>query len=95
MTGLENYNRKAFIDKAKDIEKLGYKAVHTADMPDDLEYMDYIKTSISRLAKCDYIYLLPNWVQSNGVMKYELPIANMLGIRVIIGDLEKDLWNKN
>lgn len=80
MTGLPNFNREAFFEKAKELTGLGYTAIHTADMPNGLEYDDYIKESLNRLSKCDAYVKLPGWEKSNGV-KIELAEASKLGIK--------------
>lgn len=83
MTGLPNYNREAFFAAAETLRVAGFDPVHTADMPDGLEYKTYIKRSKKLLKTCDAVCLLDGWNRSNGVMKHELPLALKRGMQVV------------
>lgn len=80
MTGREDYNRATFRLIAEELEHRGYEAIHTADMPDGLDYKEYIERSLELLTECDAMFLLPEWYISNGVINYELPLARALSI---------------
>lgn len=80
MTGYKNFNRTTFRLIAEELEHRGYEAIHTADMPDGLDYEEYIEQSLELLAECDAMFLLPEWYMSNGVINYELPLAQALSI---------------
>ena len=81
MTGLKNFNRKSFFLMAEELERSGFEPVHTADMPDGLEYEEYIEESFKRLAGCDAVLLLDDWDLSKGVMR-EIKHAHDKGIRI-------------
>ena len=83
MTGIEDYNYDEFINAARDIRKLRLHPVHTANTPRGKPYDWYIETALSLLSQCDAIYLLPMWEKSNGVTRYELPLAKQLGLPVL------------
>lgn len=82
MTGFENFNRHKILRVAGELERKGYTAVHTADLPDGWDYMKYIRTGLDRLFNCDAIYLMQGWHKSNGVINYEMPLASSLGLEV-------------
>lgn len=68
MTGYENYNREAFFEAAKKLEVLGWEPVHTAGLPDDFTYEEYLERSLAVLEACDAICLLRGWEDSKGAL---------------------------
>jgi hypothetical protein len=91
MTGVEEFNKKAFYDAAAMIASYGLTPVHTADMPLGLTYDEYIEESLNRIVGCDVIYLLKGYEGSVGVMEYELPYAKKNGMEIVIqGGAEED-----
>lgn len=81
MTGYKDYNRKSFFLMAEELERSGFEPIHTADMPDGLEYEEYIEESFKRLAGCDAVLLLDDWDLSKGVMR-EIYFAHQNKIRI-------------
>jgi hypothetical protein len=84
MTGITDYNYDEFLWASKNVIKYhGLHPVHTANTPRGKPYDWYIETALSLLSQCDAIYLLPMWEKSNGVTRYELPLAKQLGLPVL------------
>ena len=81
MTGYENFNRKKFLKMAEDIKLMGHEPVHTADMPEGLEYEDYMTESLKRLGACEGVMLLNGWEGSKGA-NIELKKAKELGLKI-------------
>lgn len=84
MTGYKNFNRKAFFEAAKKLEEIGWEPVHTAGLPDDFTYEEYLERSLAVLEACDAIYLLEGWEESKGaLMEYGYARSrNLLVIRL-------------
>lgn len=85
MTGIQDYNRGAFIEAEKLLRVKGYDAVnpHDIKLEKGSTYEDYMKADIKALLECDYIYMLEGWKESKGAcMEYQ--IAKFLGIKEII-----------
>ena len=89
MTGFENFNRPKIKAKAEQLEALGHTPVHTADLPDGWEYMEYINESMRRLITCEAIYLMTGWESSKGVQMYELPLALDMGLKIYKEGIEE------
>ena len=97
MTGIEDYNFPAFIQKAKELRAKGLTVFSPAEA--DLEkwgdmegvkknatYRECLKTDLLYiLDHADAIYLLPGWEKSKGVAA-ELALAKALKLEVIIGN---------
>lgn len=80
MTGIANYNRKAFWEAAKKItEETCLVPVHTAWIELGFAYNDYIELSLDLLWICDIITALPDWERSAGARR-EVRHATQLGI---------------
>lgn len=83
MTGEQNYNRDKIRAVAKIVKQSGYEPVHGADLPDDWEYMDYIKHGLKQLIDCNLMLIIgDDWEESKGITKYELPLAKVLDIEI-------------
>lgn len=48
----------------------------------------YMRVCIKELCDCDAIYLLPNWMSSEGA-QWELNIARRLGLRIFNGSVDR------
>lgn len=83
MTGLNNYNREAFIEAARSIAAhTCLIPVHTAWLEDGFGDKDYMDMSIDLLEDCDYITTLPGWRESEGAQT-EVRYAKGRGIPLI------------
>jgi len=88
MTGIKNYNKKAFMKAEKYLHKKGYKTVNPYRLSKMLNkiknnptYADYLRHDLEWLKKCDSIYMLENWENSNGA-KTEIDKAHELGLQI-------------
>lgn len=84
ITGLsiEEYTRE-FEQAKKEVEEMGYIPVSPIDLPHehDKEYSSYMKEDLIEMLKCDYIYLIQNYVSSNGCrIEYKLSLEVGIGI---------------
>ena len=66
MTGIPEYNRPEFNRVAQELEAKGYDVINPASLPDGFEYVDYIFIAKISILKCDAMYLLKNWEDSEG-----------------------------
>ncbi len=87
MSGLEEEEFKAIFKYAE--EKLieeGYEVINPADIdynPED--YAGQLLIALAELAKCDAIYLLDNWTESNGA-RCEYWFARGMGLEIMSGE---------
>jgi len=44
----------------------GYTVINPAWKPEGLTYIEYIDMGLAELSKCDAIYMLENWTESQG-----------------------------
>lgn len=89
MSGLPDYNRDAFYDKADELRKAGCWPIHCADMPSGLSDDQYEKENNKRISTCRYFVLLDGWEKSEGV-KRELDFAEKIGLmRIRLWRIEK------
>lgn len=79
MMGDENYNREAFFEAAKKLEKLGWDPVYTEVGPGGLIYDKYLKKSRDEIEECDAICLLEDWGSSRMALM-EYAYANCRGL---------------
>ena len=84
MSGLEEEEFKAIFKEAENelIEK-GYEVINPCEIdyiPED--YAGQLLIALGELAKCDAIYLLDNWVESNGA-RCEYWFAKGMGLEII------------
>ena len=66
MTGKAEYNRPAFALAEKNLRAAGYRVINPAVMPTDLDREDYMPICLAMLERCDAIYLLDGWQESEG-----------------------------
>ncbi len=86
MTGLPDYNKKAFDKAERFLQCVGHKTVNPHDITNRLgetTYEEYLKADIiEMLTKCNAIYMLKGFEQSKGA-KLELEIAKACGLNVM------------
>ena len=86
MTGLPNYNRKAFIMAAVHIAtKTNLIPIHTAWIRDGLAWSEYMELAQDMLSLCDLVCVLPGWEQSKGA-RMEVGLASDAKLPVIEQD---------
>ena len=66
----------------KALTDAGYRVINPAKVKVDLDYQEYLTIDIILLGRCDAIYLLDNWQDSNGA-KVERATAEALNLTVI------------
>ncbi|HPI31109.1 MAG: hypothetical protein BWY70_01813 [Bacteroidetes bacterium ADurb.Bin408] len=65
------------------LTSMGMQAINPLSfIPSDAEWHQAMKLCIRSLITCDFIYLLPDWKESEGA-KLEAAIAEKLGIETI------------
>lgn len=89
ITGHESTYRAAFGQAAERLRTKGLTVLNPADLPDGLDYEDYMHIGLAMLAVCDAIYLLPGWEDSSGA-KRELAAASEAG-KMIMGTAYGDI----
>lgn len=85
MTGLPNYNYRAFNRAAATLRMLGYDVFNPAESFDGdttLPRATYMRKDIEALLTVDAVVVLPGWEQSKGA-SLEVAIARELGLPVI------------
>lgn len=83
MTGLDNYNREAFIEAARQIAtKTNLIPVHTAWVRDGLDWEEYMELAQDMLSLCDLVCVLPGHMESKGA-QIEVKLARDAGMPVI------------
>lgn len=86
MSGIpENRIRQRFNEVAKYLRQEGHTPVNPAVMLDNpnLDYEDYMAIDLKMLSRCDAIYMLRGWENSNGC-KRELSYAISLDKKIIL-----------
>ena len=83
ITGL---SEKEWTENFEAVEKAltdaGYRVINPAKVKVDLDYQEYLTIDIILLGRCDAIYMLDNWQDSNGA-KVERATAEALNLTVI------------
>jgi hypothetical protein len=76
--------RSNFADAELQLLCQGYEPVNPMTLPHNHagEWEDYMALDIAELTKCDAIYMLPDWQESNGA-RLELKIAKHLNKQII------------
>lgn len=83
ITGLsEKEWTESFEAAEKALTDAGYRVINPAKVKVDLDYQEYLTIDIILLGRCDAIYLLDNWQDSNGA-KVERATAEALNLTVI------------
>lgn len=81
ISGYKNFNRTTFRLIAEELKHRGYEPIHTADMPDGLDYEEYMEKSFELIDRADAVYLLPNWYASKGAVR-EIYFAHTKGLPI-------------
>lgn len=91
MTGIENYNFPKFWEVAEELKALGHEVENPADNDGDTlesatrnagslgSWESYLRHDLTRLVKCDAIFLLDGFDQSKGAT-LEAKVAEKLGM---------------
>lgn len=79
MTGLPEWNFPAFNAKAAELRELGWHVENPAEhgVQDGVEWADYLRYDLTRIATCEAMYLLPGWSNSRGA-RLEVHIGKAL-----------------
>ena len=83
--GLDEEQYTAKFNQAKqEVIQMGFTPVNPLELPHrhNRTWNDYMKEDLRELTKCDFIYVIRNWRDSNGA-KVEVETAVNLGINVI------------
>lgn len=70
-------HKTKFAEAEKHLQEQGYVVVNPAKLseimnPDEFQWEDYIKVTITMLCACDSIYMLQGWQESKGAREEEL-----------------------
>ena len=84
ITGDVDY-RKKFEAVQNELRVYGYVVFNPAVLPDGFEYEDYMSLDLLILSRCDAIYLLRDWKNSQGA-KREVEEAKRLGLKILDED---------
>lgn len=86
MTGIPEFNYPEFHEAERLLGLAGFSSIYNpaniAGGNTSLEYNYYLREGFKMLLECKTMVLLPGWKDSRGA-KYELALANMLGITVV------------
>ena len=84
VTGIEAQAKELFDDIEQRLISEGYGVVNPMSLRHDHDksWQSYMRECLDALLKCDAIYVLPNYKQSQGAM-IELQLASTLGMEVI------------
>jgi len=77
ITGMQDLNRKAFLDAQRTLEQMGHIAINPFNIKNNGTWNDAMRNDIKALCDCDAIYMLKGWSKSRGA-KIELMIAKKL-----------------
>lgn len=68
MSGIEDYNRPAFLEAEKRLIEAGYSVFNPAWLLVDESWTrdDLMTIDVAALSRCDAIYQLPGWEESRG-----------------------------
>lgn len=84
MTGLPDFNRRAFNVAAEALRRSGWTVINPAELntADDGEWQACMRVCLKALPDADVLALLPGWESSKGA-HLELHIAHRIGIEVM------------
>lgn len=83
--GLKDY-KKYFKEAQDKLEAEGHVVLNPAELPEGLDGKDYMPICLSMLEVADAIYMLPNWIDSEG-SAIEFAYAKCQG-KIILNDTE-------
>lgn len=84
MSGLPNFNRKAFYYAEKMLRNLGFRPINPAMLPTDLPEEAYMPICRAMIEQCEAIHLLDGWENSKGALQ-EMQWAVELGLKRLDG----------
>lgn len=84
ITGIEEEASLLFKKTEEELNLKGFIAVNPMVLPLGYPWEYYMKEGIKLLMDCDYIYMLPNWIDSKG-SKIEHDLAKKLNLKIIYG----------
>lgn len=77
--------RKNFARVEKKYKAIGYEVINPTKLcKKEWSWIRCMAVCLWNLAKCEYVYMIPNYKQSRGA-KFELCFANLLGKTVVFG----------
>lgn len=68
ITGDINYKEK-FMNVKKKLEKQGHIVLNPVELPDGMEYEDYMVVAFAMIDVSDKIYMLEDWKESSGAIR--------------------------
>lgn len=68
MSGIENYNRKAFIKAEIELSVKGHTPITSAGLPTTLPEDKYMPICTAMIDAAEAIYMLDGWAKSNGAV---------------------------
>ena len=84
MTGIPDFNRPAFHAAAGHWLERCYEVYNPAMAADDIPLGDIYAADIAALARCDTVYFLPGWEESDGA-RIEMAVASYLDKERVMG----------
>ncbi|MDR7253749.1 hypothetical protein J2X46_002739 [Nocardioides sp. BE266] len=83
MSGLPDFNYRAFFDAAAALRGAGYEVENPAEneLEGEASWLAFMRMSLVQISKVDGLALLPGWQDSRGA-SLEVHIAEALGLRL-------------
>ena len=81
MTGIEDWNRPAFMEAEYLLRMEGHIVMNPAVLPLGFTWKDYMEISLQMLSACDAVYMLEGWEDSAGA-RLERRYAIKRGMKV-------------
>lgn len=82
MSGRPAFNRPAFQDAADHLRLLDVDVVNPAELPDGMEWIEYLTIGLESLRECQVVVTLDGWATSTGA-QIEVKVAQKLGLPVV------------
>ena len=89
MTGIEDYNKPAFMKAAETLRAQGYEVVNPAEIAQEVskvlkdpQWTDYMRADLKALCGCDRVAMLDGYENSKGAM-IEISLAVELGLELV------------